>query len=476
MLGSLNGSPIHCENSIQKMKFQTINPSTEEVITEHEIIPKDKVLEIARNSKTAFNEWKQLDISEREDYFRKLAQVLRSNKERYAKLMTLEMGKPIRQSLTEVEKCAWSAEIYADTAGKWLEEEIVHADGKKHIVAFEPLGTILSIMPWNFPFWQAFRFAIPTLIAGNVSILKHSNVVPQCALAIEEAFNEAGFPSYVFKTVITDHETVAELIKSDLTQGVSLTGSTSAGARVAELAGRNLKKVVLELGGSDPFIVLDDADVEFAAKSAVSGRTMNSGQSCIAAKRFIVMKSVADEFSRIFSEMTNALIVDDPMDMKTDVGPLVNKDGLTQIEMQVHDAVSKGAMILAGGNRLERKGYFYKPTVLSNIKNNMKVVTEEVFGPVAPIIIVNDEEEAIKVANNSEFGLGASIWTSDEAKGLEIAKKIEAGDVFINSIVKSDPRMPFGGIKKSGIGRELSKYGLREFVNIKGINVYEHKK
>ena len=476
MLGSLNGSPIHCENSIQKMKFQTINPSTEEVITEHEIIPKDKVLEIARNSKTAFNEWKQLDISERADYFRRLAQVLRNNKERYAKLMTLEMGKPIRQSLTEVEKCAWSAEIYADTAGKWLEEEIVHADGKKHIVAFEPLGCILSIMPWNFPFWQAFRFAIPTLIAGNVSILKHSNVVPQCALAIEEAFNEAGFPSYVFKTVITDHETVAELIKSDLTQGVSLTGSTSAGARVAELAGRNLKKVVLELGGSDPFIVLDDADVEFAAKSAVSGRTMNSGQSCIAAKRFIVMKSVADEFSRIFAVATNALIVDDPMDMKTDVGPLVNKDGLTQIEMQVHDAVGKGAMILAGGKRLERKGYFYKPTVLSNIKNNMKVVTEEVFGPVAPIIIVNDEEEAIKVANNSEFGLGASIWTSDEAKGLEIAKKIEAGDVFINSIVKSDPRMPFGGIKKSGIGRELSKYGLREFVNIKGINVYEHKK
>ena len=461
---------------IQKMKFKTINPATEDVIAEYESKPKDKVLDAAKKSRAAFHEWKQLDISERAYYFRRLAQVLRDNRERYARLMTLEMGKPIKQSLTEIEKCAWGAEVYADNAAKWLEEEIVHADGKKHIVAFEPLGCILSIMPWNFPFWQAFRFGIPTLIAGNVSILKHSNIVPQCALAVEDAFNEAGFPQNVFKTVITDHEAVGELIKSDLVQGVSLTGSTSAGARVAELAGRNLKKVVLELGGSDPFIVLDDADVEFAAKSAVSGRTVNSGQSCIAAKRFIVMKSIADEFSKIFAEKTNALVVDDPMDMNTDVGPLASKDGLMQVEAQVHDAVMKGASILAGAKRLERKGYFYKPTILSNIKIDMKVVTEEVFGPVAPVIYVNDDEEAIKVANSSEFGLGASIWTKDESKGLEIAKRIEAGGVFINSIVKSDPRMPFGGIKKSGIGRELSKYGLKEFVNIKGINLYEIKR
>ena len=458
------------------MKFQTINPATEEVIAEYEIMLKDKVLESAKKSKAAFQEWKRLDVFERADYFRKIAQVLRNNKERYAKLMTLEMGKPIKQALTEIEKCAWGSEVYADNATKWLEEEIVQADGKKHLVAFEPLGTILSIMPWNFPFWQAFRFGIPTLIAGNVSILKHSNVVPQCALAIEESFREAGFPENVFKTVITNHEAVAELVKSDLIQGVSLTGSTSTGVRVAELAGANLKKVVLELGGSDPFIILDDADIEIAAKNAVSARNINSGQSCIAAKRFIVMKNVADEFSKIFAEATNALIVDDPMDMKTDVGPLVNKDGLMQIEAQVNDAVMKGAAILTGGKRLDRKGYFFKPTVLSNIKSNMKVVTEEVFGPVAPIIIVNDEEEAIKIANNTEYGLGASIWTSNDSKGLEIAKRIEAGDVFINSVVKSDPRMPFGGIKKSGIGRELSKYGLREFVNIKGINVYEMKR
>jgi acyl-CoA reductase-like NAD-dependent aldehyde dehydrogenase len=458
------------------MNFKTINPATEEVIAEYEIMLKDKVIDAAKKSHVAFKQWKEFDVSERAPYFRNLAQILRQNKERYAKLMTLEMGKPIKQALTEIEKCAWSSEVYADNAAKWLEEEFVQADGKKHIVAFEPLGCILSIMPWNFPFWQAFRFGIPTLIAGNISILKHSNQVPQCALAIEETFREAGFPENVFKTVITNHETVAELVKSDLVQGVSLTGSTTAGAKVAELAGANLKKVVLELGGSDPFIVLDDADVEFAAKNAVSGRTINSGQSCIAAKRFIIMKNVADEFSRKITEFTNALIVDDPMDMKTDVGPLVNKDGLAQIEAQVNDAVGKGAVILTGGKRLERKGYFYKPTVLSDIKSNMKVLTEEVFGPVAPIIVVNNEEEAIRVANNSEYGLGASVWTSNEEKGLEMAKKIEAGDVFINSVVKSDPRMPFGGIKKSGIGRELSKYGLREFVNIKGINVYEMKR
>jgi len=458
------------------MKFKTINPATEESIAEYELMNKDSVVSCAKDSNYAFQEWKKIDVSERAAYFRKLAKVLRDSKDKYGKLMTLEMGKPIKQSLGEVEKCALTAEVYADNAEKWLEEEVVQADGKKHLVVFEPLGPILSIMPWNFPFWQAFRFGIPTLIAGNTSILKHSNIVPQCALAIEDSFKEAGFPDNVFKTIITDHEAVAELVKSDLIQGVSLTGSTAAGSRIAELAGRNLKKVVLELGGSDPFIILDDADIDFAAKNAVTGRTINSGQSCIAAKRFIAVKNIADEFSKKFSEYTSALVVSDPMDMKTDVGPLVNKDGLLQIESQVNDAIAKGAKVLAGGKRLERKGFFYKPTVLGNIKNNMKVVTEEVFGPVAPIIVAKDEEDAIRIANDSEFGLGASIWTNDENKGLSMAKRIEAGAVFINSVVKSDPRMPFGGIKKSGIGRELSKYGLKEFVNVKGINVYEIKK
>src|SRR3989338_3987119 len=334
--------------------FKTINPATEEVIAEYSIMPKEEVLSIAEQSELAFRQWKGMDISTRASYFRRLAQILRHNRDKYAKLMTLEMGKPIKQSLTEVEKCAWTAEVYADNAAKWLEEELVEADGKKHFVAYEPIGAILSIMPWNFPFWQAFRFGIPTLIAGNVSILKHSNVVPQCALAIEESFREAGFPENVFRTVITDHESIAEIVKSDLTQGVSLTGSTGAGSKIAELAGRNLKKVVLELGGSDPFIVLDDADVELAAKNAVVGRTMNSGQSCIAAKRFIVTRKVSEEFSKKFAEYTNALVVDDPMDMKTDVGPLVNKEGLIQIEAQVADAVSKGANVMAGDGRQKR--------------------------------------------------------------------------------------------------------------------------
>src|SRR3989338_8976156 len=454
------------------MKFKTINPATEEVIAEHDMMPKDEILSVAGQCDDAFMQWKSTDVSARASYFRRLAQVLRHNRDKYARLMTLEMGKPIKQSLTEVEKCAWTAEVYADNAAKWLEEEIVQADGKKHFVAYEPLGVVLSIMPWNFPFWQAFRFGIPTLLAGNASVLKHSNVVPQCAMAIEDSFREAGFPENIFRSVIADRETIAQLIKSDIIKGVSFTGSTHAGARVAELAGKNLKKVVLELGGSDPFIVLEDADVEVAAKNAVTGRTINSGQSCIAAKRFIVDKKIAKEFSELFAKYMGSLKVGDPMLMETDMGPLVNKAQAEQIEEQVNDAVKKGANVLVGGKRPDRKGFFYMPTVLINVNSSMKVVKEEVFGPVAPIIIVNDEKEALETANSSEYGLGASIWTKNESKGLKMAGQIEAGCVFINSVVKSDARMPFGGVKKSGIGRELSKYGLKEFVNVKSFNVY----
>jgi len=331
------------------MKFQTINPATEEVISEHETMPKEEVMSVAEQCESAFRQWKEVDISTRAQYFRRLAQILRHNKDKYSRLMTLEMGKPIKQSLTEVEKCAWTAEVYADNAAAWLEEETVQADGKSHFVAYEPIGTILSIMPWNFPFWQAFRFGIPTLLAGNTSVLKHSNVVPQCAMAIEESFKEAGFPENTFRAIISDHETVAGLIKSGPIQGVSLTGSTYAGARIAELAGKNLKKVVLELGGSDPFIVLDDADLEFAARNAVTGRTINSGQSCIAAKRFIVHGKIAKEFSEIFSSHMEKLKVGDPMLMETDVGPLVNEDQVEQVEEQVNDAVKKGAKVLGGG-------------------------------------------------------------------------------------------------------------------------------
>lgn len=382
------------------------------------------------------------------------------------------MGKPIKQGVAEVEKCAWTAEVYADNGEKWLEEELVQADGKKHIVTFEPLGVILSVMPWNFPFWQALRFGIPTLTAGNVSILRHSNVVPMCALTIEEAFKEAGFPENVFRTIITDHKLVASLIRSDLINGVTVTGSVGVGSRVGQLAGKYIKKFVLELGGSDPFVVLEDANIQFACKSAAQGRLINSGQSCIAAKRFIVVKEIAEEFTEKFVEFTKALKVGNPLEQDTDVGSLVNEQQRQLLEAQVKDAVDKGATVLTGGKRIEGRGFFYEPTILSNVKKNMKVVKEEVFGPVAPIIVVKNEKEAIRVANDSEFGLGASVWSTNEEGVIRVARALQAGAVFVNGIVKSDPRLPFGGIKKSGIGRELSHYGLKEFVNIKAINIY----
>ncbi len=453
------------------MKFQTINPTTEEPIKEYEIQPKEEVFQVAKEIKGKFSEWESLKISERAKYIRKIADVLRKRKKEFSELMTAEMGKPIRQAYAEVEKCAWTAEVYADNAEKWLEDDVLQADGKKHFVTFEPLGVVLSIMPWNFPFWQAFRFAIPAMVAGNVTILKHSNVVAGCALAIEEVFKEAGMSNF-FRTIITDHEITAELIKSDYVDAVSLTGSVSAGQRVGSLAGMYLKKCVLELGGSDPFIILEDADVEKAAKTAVSARLINNGQSCIAAKRFIVVKSQEKAFTEKFVEFTKNIKLGNPMDESTDVGPLVNAKQRDEIENQLKDSAKAGAKILTGGKRLSGKGFFFEPAVVTNVKTDMRIAKEEVFGPVAPIIVVNNEEEAIKVANNSEFGLGASIWTNNEQRALNVAKKIEAGCVFINSNVKSDPRVPFGGIKKSGIGRELSHYGLKEFVNVKAVNLY----
>ncbi|MBI2139749.1 NAD-dependent succinate-semialdehyde dehydrogenase [Candidatus Woesearchaeota archaeon] len=458
------------------MGFTTINPATEEAIASYEYMPRDKVVEAAKKAKESFSLWKKTSFAERGVLFRKLAAVLREHKERYAKLAVLEMGKPLKQALAEVEKCAWTCEVYADNAEQWLAEEAVQADGKMHKVVCEPLGVIFSIMPWNFPYWQVFRFGIPTVIAGNVSILKHSNVVPQCAMACEEAFRLAGFPEGVFTTVITDHTSAAGLIKSSLVAGISLTGSTEAGARVAALAGKSLKKCVLELGGSDPFIVLDDADVDAAAKNAAVGRTMNNGQSCIAAKRFIVEKKIAGSFIEKFTAYVKALKVGDPMEMTTDVGPLVNEEGVKRMEAFVADAVSKGASVLCGGKRKEGKGFFFEPTVLADVKPTMDVMKEEVFGPVAPVFAASSDEKIAAAANKTEFGLGACIWTGDEGRGLRLAKEIEAGGVFINSTVKSDPRMPFGGVKKSGIGRELSKYGLKEFVNIKGINAYSVNK
>jgi len=456
------------------VKFKTINPATEEVIGEYKTQSNEEVLRILKSCHEAFLLWKKMTLLHRADKMKKLAQVLRKNTEKLARLATIEMGKPIKSARAEVEKCAWTADFYAEKAAEWLKEEIVQVDGKKHAVAFEPVGVVLLVMPWNFPFWQVFRCAIPTIIAGNAVVLRHSNQVPQCAQAIEEMFVEAGFD--VFRMVITDHDTVGHMIASESIAGVSLTGSTEAGSKVAEIAGRHLKKVVLELGGSDPFIVLEDADVDAAVKNAVIGRTMNNGQSCIAAKRFIVHEKIAESFSKKFAEQMGRLVVGDPLDEKTDVGPLVNAAALSKVEQQVQNTVKKGGKVLVGGRRLERKGFFFLPTVIKHAPRDAAVVDEEVFAPCAPVIVFRNDDEAIAIANDTVFGLGGSVWTKDVVKGERIARQIDAGTVFVNSIVKSDPRMPFGGIKKSGIGRELSHYGLKEFVNVKGINVYEGNK
>ncbi len=457
------------------MKFTTINPATEEKIEEYEVWSQGKIVSTVEKTRQAFISWRQRSIPERTDCLRRLAQVLRRNLERYAQIITTEMGKPIKQSRGEVEKCAWAAEVYADKGANWLAEEILKADGKSHRVVFQPLGVILSIMPWNFPFWQAFRFGIPTILAGNVSILKHAENVTQCAFAIEEAFAEAEFGADVYRAVLANHEATGELIKSDLIAGVSLTGSTRAGSIVGQTAGSALKKHVLELGGSDAFIVLEDANPDFVGPAAILGRMQNTGQSCIAAKRFIVYESIAAKFIQTFRERAEHMIVGDPMAENTELGPLVNERALEEIESQVRESVAQGAKLVTGGKRLDGRGYFYAPTILSECTPEMRCMQEEIFGPVAAVATVKNDEEAIRIANQSDFGLGASIWTQDLDRAQQIGEQLEAGCIFINSIVKSDPRIPFGGVKKSGIGRELSKYGLREFVNVKAINVYEHK-
>ncbi len=451
------------------MIMKSVNPFTGEVIKEFDTLTFEKASEEIEKSRQSFAKWKEVPVGERVLYLRKAAVVLRNDKQHLAEIMTKEMGKPIKESLAEVEKCAWVCEYYADNAENFLKEEIIKTDSKKSYVRFDPLGVIFAVMPWNFPFWQVFRFAAPALAAGNVGILKHASNVPQCALAIEKVFSDSGLPEHVFKSLLIDSKVANQVI--GFVDGVALTGSTSAGQKVGETAGKNIKKLVLELGGSDPFIVLDDADVDKAAKTAVKGRMINAGQSCIAAKRFIVHEKVAKDFEEKFVKYMKELKVGNPMDPETDVGPMAKEEFVKDIERQVNDARDKGAKILAGGSRLDGNEYFYLPTVISNVNDTMKVVTEETFGPVAPIIIVKNDEEAVMIANNTEFGLGSSIWTENRDRAERIASKIDAGCVFINDFVKSDPRLPFGGTKSSGIGRELSHYGLKEFVNIKTVVV-----
>jgi succinate-semialdehyde dehydrogenase / glutarate-semialdehyde dehydrogenase len=413
--------------------------------------------------------WRDAGLEHRAATIRAVAGVLRADRDRYAALLTAEMGKPIAEAEGEVEKCAWSATWIADNATRLLADEPIESTATQSYVRFQPLGVVLAVMPWNFPFWQAFRAGLPALVAGNVMLLKHSSNVPQSALAIEEVFREAGVPEGVFQTLLIGSKAVDGIIADRRVAGVTLTGSEAAGAQVAATAGKALKKSVLELGGSDPFIVLADADVKAAATVACRARNQNNGQSCIAAKRFIVEERVADEFEELFSKAVGALKVGDPMDRGNQVGPLARADLVDDLERQVAESVRLGARTLTGGKRVGGGGYFFQPTVLANVRPGMPAYHEETFGPVAAVIRVKDSEDALRVANDTEFGLGSSIWTSDVERAKQLAERVEAGLVFINGMVASDARLPFGGVKRSGYGRELSTYGIREFTNIQTV-------
>ena len=455
----------------QTMQISTINPATEEIISNYSEMSKDQVGKLVKQSKWAFDEWKN-DYEKRRGVVYNLAEYLKENKMKLAQIATKEMGKVLKESISEVEKCAWVLEFYADHGKSFLSEEVLNTDARKSFITFEPLGVIASIMPWNFPYWQCLRFAAPSLMAGNTIVMKPSRVTMQSGIELEKACQESGFPFGVFQTLVGSSKAANDLIDADV-NAVTFTGSTQVGSLVGQRASSQLKKCVLELGGSDPFIVLDDANIEKAANGAVKGRFINCGQSCIASKRFFVAKKVADEFIESFVKKASRLQVGDPMVIENDIGPLVNKESIENISSIVEDAKSLGADILLGGSEIEGKGYYYKPTILTNIKPEMRIAKEETFGPVAPITVVEDENEAIKLANDIEFGLGSSIWTENLKKAEKLSHSIESGIVSVNNVVISDPRIPFGGIKQSGFGRELSRYGMLEFVNIKSVRFYD---
>ncbi|MBE0501885.1 MAG: NAD-dependent succinate-semialdehyde dehydrogenase [Desulfuromonadales bacterium] len=451
------------------MALESINPATGELIKTFSEMTAVQTADVVDSVAEAYATWQQSSFSERSRLMYKAADVLRQDSEDYARMMALEMGKPIVEGRAEVEKCALVCDYYADHAENFLSDELTESDATKSYVAFRPLGAVLAVMPWNFPFWQVFRFAAPALMAGNVGLLKHSSNVPGSALMIEEVFVRAGFPENVFRTLMIGSSQVDAVIEHHEVKAVTLTGSDHAGRKVAAKAGAVLKKTVLELGGSDPFIILADADLDEATTFAVKSRCINSGQSCIAAKRFIVVDAVYDLFLAKFREKMAALVIGDPLLETTQVGPQARGDLMLELHAQVVDSVKLGARVVLGGEPLMQPGYYYPPTILDDLQPGMPAYSQETFGPVASVFRVADAKEAIALANESEFGLGGSIWTQNSQLGEELAAKIESGAVFVNGMVKSDPRLPFGGIKLSGFGRELSWYGIREFVNIQTV-------
>lgn len=451
------------------MPMQSINPATDEVLETIPTASPDDVEHILARAHHAFLEWRTRPFSERAERMRAVARLLRERKADLARTMTLEMGKPIVQSDAEVDKCALTCEYYADHAEAHLAIQPRETDASKSYVRFDPLGVVLAVMPWNFPFWQVIRFAAPALMAGNAGVLKHASNVPRCALHLEALFTDAGFPRDLFRTALVGSSAVGGIIADRRVAAVTLTGSEPAGQQVAERAGRELKKTVLELGGSDPFIVLGDADLDAAAKNAADARLINSGQSCIASKRFIVVESVREEFVKRFAAEMGARRMGDPLSRDTHVGPQARRDLRDELHQQVEESIKRGARRVLGGEVPAGRGAFYPPTLLEAVERGMPAFDEETFGPVAAVIRAKDEADAIELANDSPFGLGASLWTGNRERAERMAAAIEAGSVFVNGQVKSDPRLPFGGIKRSGYGRELSEYGIREFVNVKSV-------
>lgn len=452
------------------MAIATINPTTGETLKTFESLTDTEIETKLAQAEKTFTQYRRTPVQQRSQWLKAAAEILERDKEKLGKLITLEMGKPLQGAIAEIEKCALGCRYYAEYAAKLLADVPVSTDASHSFIRYQPLGVILAVMPWNFPFWQVFRFAAPALMAGNVGLLKHASNVPQCALAIEEIIHEAGFPVGVFQTLLVGSERVADLMADERVKAATLTGSEAAGASLASAAGKQIKKTVLELGGSDPFIVMPSADLDAAVATAVTARMLNNGQSCIAAKRFILVDGIADKFEKQLLEKFQALKIGDPMLPDIDLGPLATPGILKDLDYQVKESVKCGAKLLTGGQPLsDRPGNFYPPTILTDIPPGTPADQEEFFGPVALLFRVTDIDAAIRLANASPFGLGASAWTTNEQERDRLVSEIEAGSVFINGLVKSDPRLPFGGIKRSGYGRELSSQGIHEFVNVKTV-------